>query len=271
MDNDEVIEVLKQYGFTMYEAKVYSSLVYKSPANGNMIATHSSVPSPKVYEALRNLSKKGFVFLVSSGDKSTNKLYTPLPYKDLIQRIEERTYEQIRFLGESLQTISDQHEKTWPDLFHVEGYETSMDAIVTKINEAKHSILLSGWSKEIITLQPFLLAAHKRGIQIVSLHFDMNPTLNTIPWRCFDHLYTETVMKRHKNELTLVIDNQTSINFEANPHHANTVMTNHQFMVQTSVNYIRHDIYVNRVLRDVGEHKLKKLYGETLEGLIDDF
>ncbi len=41
-------------------------------------------------------------------------------------------------------------------------------------------------------------------------------------------------------------------------------------MVSTTRNYIRHDIYVNRLLRDLRKES-EELYGENLDGLINDF
>ena len=54
-------EVLKSFGFTEYETKVYLSLVQLSGSKAADIAKHSAVPSNKVYECLIRLAEKGFI------------------------------------------------------------------------------------------------------------------------------------------------------------------------------------------------------------------
>ncbi|MBM7631057.1 TrmB family transcriptional regulator [Geomicrobium sediminis] len=268
---EDIILTLKNYGLNSYEAKVYLSLLYKNPSNGNMIATDSGVPSPKIYESLRTLMNKGIVFLVSKGEQSKNKLYTPLPYQDLIKRFEVQFSDEISFLQKHLKDIHEQSEQTWPKLSHIEGYEPAIEAIKHFIDESEESILISCWEKELQALLPHLLQAHKRGIRVVSLVFDYTPDSSKIPWRNFTHQANEKVRQRHKNELIIVIDEHKTISVEANRRKANAVISNHQFMVRTAVNYIRHDIYVNRMIADIGHEKLQEIYGENFSALIDDF
>lgn len=54
-------KVLKSFGFTEYETKVYLSLVQLSGSKAADIAKHSGVPSNKVYECLIRLAEKGFI------------------------------------------------------------------------------------------------------------------------------------------------------------------------------------------------------------------
>jgi HTH-type transcriptional regulator, sugar sensing transcriptional regulator len=270
MNIEKVINSLKSNGFTEYEAKIYISLLKESPANGNMIANSSGVPGPKVYESLRKMQEKGYIFLVASGEKNSSKRYTPLPYKDLLQSLEKDFSENISLLSTTLEDISQKNIHDWTELFHIEGYKTSIEVMRNEIENASSEILVSCWSEELNQLYPYLSLAHKRGVKIVSMIFDK--TQMDIPWRNFyhnDHL-EDALTQRHSGELNIVIDQKKVIVFDANHEQPNAVVSSHKAMVATTRKYIRHDIYVNRIMNDIKE-PLVDLYGEKFERLIDDF
>ncbi|MFA6888384.1 MAG: helix-turn-helix domain-containing protein [Candidatus Woesearchaeota archaeon] len=54
-------QLLSSMGFTIYETKVYMTLLQLDVATGNEIAQHCGVPTNKVYECLIRLAEKGFI------------------------------------------------------------------------------------------------------------------------------------------------------------------------------------------------------------------
>ncbi|MEB1807040.1 MAG: hypothetical protein LPK26_07030 [Bacillaceae bacterium] len=268
MKNQNIINSLKNNGFTEYEAKVYLSLLKSYPANGNRIAKSSGVPGPKVYETLRKMQEKGYVFLVKNGDKSSNKRYYPLPYEDLLSSFEKEFTENLNLLHTSFEMISSSSDQEWSELFHMEGYETSIEVIKNEIDHSSQEIIMSCWAKEFDALFSHLAAAQKRGVKVVTMLFDQTTT--PIPWSNFFHYPSTKVDDRHFGELSIVIDDKKVVVFEAKSANSSGVVSSHQSMVKTTRNYIRHDIYVNRIMNDF-DQDLKKLYGEQLERLIDDF
>jgi HTH-type transcriptional regulator, sugar sensing transcriptional regulator len=99
-----------------------------------------------------------------------------------------------------------------------------------------------------------------------------NRTQNDIPWRNFYHndSLEDALNQRHSGELNIVIDQKKVIVFDANHEQPNAVVSSHKAMVATTRKYIRHDIYVNRIMNDIKE-PLIDLYGEKFERLTDDF
>jgi sugar-specific transcriptional regulator TrmB len=59
--SDEVIQSLKQYGFTEYEAKAYAALVDLGRGTAREICEISGVPHGRIYTVLKALSDSGFV------------------------------------------------------------------------------------------------------------------------------------------------------------------------------------------------------------------
>ncbi len=53
--------LLKEFGLTVYETKVYSALVRLGSASAAEITASCAIPSNKVYASLLQLIEKGFV------------------------------------------------------------------------------------------------------------------------------------------------------------------------------------------------------------------
>lgn len=268
MNREHIINSLKQNGFTEYESKIYISLLESHPANGNMIALSSGVPGPKVYENLRRMQEKGYVYFVSGGDKSNTTRYSPVPYQKLLKIFEEDFFENYNLLEKEFKTIEASGDQEWMELFHIDGYEPSIQAIKEEINRAENQILFSGWSKDITVIYEHLVNAHKRGVKIVSIIFD--DYTQKLPWVNIKHIALESSKQRHAGELNIVFDERKVIIVEALTDSEYSVVSSHQSLINVTVNYIRHDIYVNQILYDF-KSTLKEKYGENIEGLIDWF
>lgn len=268
MKIEKIINVLKNYGFTEYESKIYTALLRNHPANGNMIALSSGVPGPKVYENLKKMQEKGYVYLFSGGEKSNTKSYIPLPYQDLLKTFEESFHENISLLTQELKKISESKTQDWMELFHVQGYEPSIKMIANEVDSSSKEIYLSGWSQDINNIYKSLLSAHKEGVKIVSVIFGTNSL--EIPWTNVTHYNIELFNLRHKNEMNLVIDNKKAIIFNSSTDDGYAVVSDHQAMINTTTNYIRHDMYVNTIIHDFEKQLLEK-YGEEFHKLMVKF
>jgi sugar-specific transcriptional regulator TrmB len=61
MQKEEIIELLKKFGLTDYESKVYSALVLSGPSRVGQISKESQVPQAKVYGVLDKLIGKNMI------------------------------------------------------------------------------------------------------------------------------------------------------------------------------------------------------------------
>lgn len=268
MGKKAVIEALKEFGLTEYESRIYSTLLKDHPLNGNVIANLSGVPGPKVYEALRKMNNQGLIFTVEGEGNKRQKRYSPLPYKQLLESKKSGFMDNYHYLDEELTKITSLAKTNWTELFTVEGYSSSLDVIKAAITESESSIFLSCWKDEYEALRKPLLEAHKRGINIVSIIFDES-TID-VPWRNFNHVKEEGALKRHNGEFAIVTDESKAMIMESLHEAPHSVISTHPIMVTTTLNYIRHDIYVNRILIDFSK-EMKSYYGKKLENLINDF
>nr|WP_255437525.1 helix-turn-helix domain-containing protein [Thalassobacillus sp. CUG 92003] len=259
---------MKEFGMTEYEAKIYVSLLSHQPSNGNNIAKLSGVPTPKVYGALQKMKEQGLVFTVSGGNNGKQVRYSPLPYKELLKTKKDTFMNHLDFLDDSLAEVSANSDVDWSELFLIEGYSASMEVVQTAISECESQLIISCWNREFEELKDLLFKTHQRGIKIVTLIFDEDQT--DVPWDSFTHYKEGLALGRHSGEFSIVVDNRKAIllhSLEDAPH---SVVSSHPVMVSTTRNYIRHDIYVNRIINDF-ESTITEHYGRSLENLINDF
>ncbi|MFB5663122.1 TrmB family transcriptional regulator [Alteribacillus sp. HJP-4] len=264
----EVVSALKDLGLTEYEAKIYVSLLRNNPSNGNAIANLSGVPSPKVYESLRKMRDRGLVFTVSGGNKKNQIRYTPLPYEDLLKTKKDSFMNNFQYLNQLLPEISSQKDTGQSEFLVVQGYMSSIETIRSAISESQSEIILSCWRKEFNEVNDLLIKAHNREATIVTLTFDEDEL--DVPWAGFTHINEEKALELHRGEFSIVIDNKKAIFFDTENYPPHLVVSSHPVMISTTRNYIRHDIYVNRILNDFNE-VMTEYYGHDLKDLISDF
>ena len=267
MKKNDVIEALKNIGFAEYEAKVYITLLREHPQNGNTLSQSSGVPGSKVYEVLKKMQEKGYVYLVTTGSNSKIKRYSPLPYNDLIEKTEENFTQNLSLIQDSLDDMTENLVSNWTELYNIEGYNTTLELIKEEIKNATSEIIMVCWYKELQILLPLLKDAHKRGVTIATITFDI--ISDDISWHHVNHAPIPGSLEKHLGELSVVIDNSKAIIFDSAIDMPNAVISSYYSMVKVIRNYITHDLYLNRIHMDL-EKEFKALYGEDLKKLFDN-
>lgn len=254
--------------FTEYESKIYLALLKSSPLNGNMIANLSGVPGAKVYSCLKKMVEKEMISVVYGDGKNHSRvMYTPVPYSKLIERYSSDFLENLTLLKTELKNVQKRSVEhlVVDELYQMTDYETAIDTIKHLIQKSNNSIYLCGWNEIFAILYEDLVAAHERNVKIVSLLFD-SPS-KEIEWNNTVHFELEIVRERHVREFNIVVDEQKVGNCQFDHENTYSVFTSNLAVVHTTLNYIRHDIYINRLIKDLNKETTKK-YGEDLSGLI---
>lgn len=263
---ENIIEAIKSIGFSEYEAKVYISLLKEHPQNGNALSQSSGVPGSKVYEVLRKMQEKGFVFTVTDGDNLKRKRFSPLPYQDLISKTEMEFTQNISLIQESFEMMTKRVISNWTELYNIEGYNTTMELIKEEINNATTEIIMVSWNKEFEILLPSIKEANNRKVNIATITFDEYS--EDLSWSHVNHAPIPSALKKHTGELSIVLDNSKAIIFDSATEIPNAVISSYYSMVKAIRNYITHDIYLNRIHSDLNK-EFKTLYGDDFKKLYD--
>ncbi len=151
MELEESIKLLKEFGLNSYEAKAYLGLLKLGKAPANEVSRVSGVPPQRVYDSLKGLEEKGFVYTLNGKPK----VYVPASVRDaLLGRIYQLKTEfekRERFLRELVEELEKllsglYREETGKEkeVLTIEGEKAIVSKALSTISSAKRSVWIAG-------------------------------------------------------------------------------------------------------------------------------
>lgn len=255
-----LLEALTDLGLTQYEAKAYLALLAVQPANAHEIGRAAGVPGPKIYETMSRLVDKGLAQAVDS-DPIT---YYGLPLEEFVKLKESEFRRNKRFLLASAKNLRANRGEDL--LWHLRGFDACMAKVVELIGRATSEVLVSFWPEHGRYIEDALRRACDRGVPVFSMQF-------APPWlelgTVYRHVPIEAVHGRHGSELCLAVDNAYGFFMRQIPGRDwEGYWTASPGVARLVVNYIRHDIYINKAVHDFADQMFSR-YGPQLERLIE--
>lgn len=116
MDNDAWVERLRGMGFTNYEARVYLALLGEESLTVADIVRKSGVPQPKIYEATRTLTERGFIERVLGGVQAFRAIEPATAfnnYRERTQRELDRQANEMKLLQAETPKAARVSADTW--------------------------------------------------------------------------------------------------------------------------------------------------------------
>ena len=120
---NSLLPLLRKFGLTKNEAKIYLFLLTLKEARASEIAKETSIPRNKIYEIVEGLSKKGFVEILP--EKVLR--YRALPFESAFDFYIKRYQRRIKSLQESKEQISEYLKKA---LVSKKGEEQGYFAVI---------------------------------------------------------------------------------------------------------------------------------------------
>ena len=146
---ERIVKLLREFGLNTYEAKAYAALLNISRGTASEVAKFSGVPPQRIYDSLKGLEDKGFIYGV--GEKP--KVYVPLPVREaLIGRIyqlrtefEKREKFLRKLIGEIEELLpKEKRKREFRGVINVIGDENITSKAITLISEAESSLWIAG-------------------------------------------------------------------------------------------------------------------------------
>lgn len=260
----EILDVVKNLGFTEYEAKAYLALLSESPLTGYAVAKNSGVPRSKIYEVLEGLTARGDA-LVSPGEPP---LYKALPAQALIASRKAKAEENFLVAEKSLERF----ENTAADrenIWNITGY----DAILKKVNEciasAEKRILIEIWHEDFPLIEDTLKEAASRGVNISIISYgDINAKYANV----YPHDMSEEITAEYGGRWIVFSadDSQVVAGAVSLGNESRAAWTQHQGLVMPITEVMIHDLYIAEILkahRDI----LEETFGKNLTELRNKF
>lgn len=259
-----IVDILKNLGFTEYEAKTYLALLTNPPSTGYAIAKSSGVPRSKIYEVINNLVTRGDI-LECHGNPP---LYTALPAKDLITARRMKTEETFAEAEESLEKLSCK-DNDLNNIWNIRGYESIMQKVNDCISNSKKRILIEIWSEDFKEISDTLEQAARRGVEIFIISYG---EINIDYANVYLHDMSEEITSEYGGRWVVFSsdDNQVVAGIVSLDTDSRAAWTSHQGLVMPITEVVIHDLYIAEIMK---EHRdiLEKTFGKNLVELRNKF
>ncbi|WP_028973237.1 TrmB family transcriptional regulator [Spirochaeta cellobiosiphila] len=257
-----MINNLKKWGLSEYEAKAYLALLSNPAVTAYEAAKSARIPTSKIYETLKKLQNKGMAIEVNQEGKA---YYHPLPQEEFIKRSRTQVDKELEELEADLKTFQTQPSPEF--VWNLRSYEEALDKAREFYQDAQQSILISGWEEDIKNLRPIIKEKEKLGIKVVTVHFGM---LRESIGLNFYHPIEDTIYHEQGGRTFLtVIDSRKVLwgTFTDTGFDLATYSHNKGF-VHLAEDYIKHDIYIMKIVKRF-DKELIATFGEKYHLLRD--
>jgi sugar-specific transcriptional regulator TrmB len=95
MEKKEILETLKNFGLSEYEAKAYSTLALLGPSKAGNISKNASIPQSKIYDTLEELMRRQLIEVFEGRPKEFKAIPPEVALRNLIEE-RERELESLK-------------------------------------------------------------------------------------------------------------------------------------------------------------------------------
>lgn len=256
--NQRAISALEHVGFSTYEARAYLGLLQQNPTTGYQLGKLSGVPRSRVYETLERLVAKGYAVALDTEPAQ----YSPLSAHELVAQLQEQFDGTLSKLEAELKKIAAPPAE---NMWNLRGREDILRRVCRMIAQAEESVYIVGWSATIRELQPELEAAEQRGIRIVLITCGES-TLDI--GKHYHHAFEAELVQQCDTSLNVVIDGMEALVGQTEPAETCQAAWSHSpALVLVTEEYIRHEVYLHKIIERFGPGMATKLKDALREGL----
>lgn len=259
---DKIIEGLKELGFNTYESKVYLALLKKYPATGYEVSQIADIPQSRAYDTLRALEKEKIVI----ANNSKPVTYTPIRPSELTQRFKRKVNLTLEFLNKSLPNIKEDYTEP---VLSISGGVNIREKVIEVIKNAQKEIYIEIWSQDFQYIEPYLLDAYNRGVEVKIVGYD---NFKSNFGLVFEHGSAKEIEASLGGRMIiLAVDNEEGLvgnSSSLKSENLQAIWTKNKGIVFLIKEFIVHDMYLLDVEENLSE-QMKVVYGKNLKGLRD--
>ncbi len=159
--------------------------------------------------------------------------------------------------------VADETESVW----NLRGRENIISQMRRMITKAQETIYLVAWEQVLDEIKQELEDATERGVHIVIIScgtFDINVSAY------YQHTFEEEIGRTDDSSVDLVIDSNEVLVGETLPDDTcQAAWARNAGLVSVSEEYIRHEVYLHKIIARLGEGAIETLREALAEGLLE--
>lgn len=135
----ELINQLKQLGYTEYEAKAYIALVQNNHVTAYQVSKNSGIPRARIYGILDLLVDKGLVMKEETPEITT---YTAIAVSVFLQKVEKHWHSSFISMSNHLESLEQQEPVVDNKVLSIKDRETILAYCQLMLKKRKKSAII---------------------------------------------------------------------------------------------------------------------------------
>jgi sugar-specific transcriptional regulator TrmB len=167
---ESVVEELKAFGLSTYEAEAYEALLLAGPSEASLVAQKAGIPSGRVYDVLNSLVEKKLLALHDTRPKQYSAFPPRVALSNLLllrkKELDERYAQLTRLASDVEKRLGPRVREKDSSFYHVcIGEAESRTFLAQKVGEARDEILVALEFKRYDPLDEELFDAFSEAVQ----------------------------------------------------------------------------------------------------------
>ncbi|WP_054956172.1 TrmB family transcriptional regulator [Paenibacillus dakarensis] len=248
---EQLLNHLRNLGFTEIESKIMVDLAEHGPAGGYEVAKRLGASRSNVYAAMQRLERQGALHR-GTGEPVR---YISLKPEELTRMISSRVEASLAYVEKSLP----RPEGDAAPFHSVEGDKEVLEQVVRKLAQAESEIVVDVWREEASLLREELEAAEKRGVRVLwACDGPDNGLARTLAWKGWKGVGER---KRGGRKFSFVIDREwCMLGMRGGEMNTQAVVTAHPVMAELLLHHFSQEMVLYELEQDMGR-ELETKYG----------
>jgi predicted transcriptional regulator len=253
--------LLRDIGFTDYEARAYVSLLGSGVSNGYEVAKAAAMPRANTYAVLERLVERGAAQRL---DTRNGVRYVAVDPAHLTRQLSRRHRRTLAAIEKALNALVSPR-KAIP-VFNLKGYSELLGRARETIDDLENELLVAIQPAEAEALAEPLRDARERGVVITTLC--MEACLSECGG-CQGQIHSYDLAPENNDRwLLLAGDGQRAIAGEITAAGTTAIATEHHLVVELVAGYIRQSLALAIVADDLGD-RFEGLLSENARHVLD--
>jgi len=259
MANQRAMSLFQQFGLSTQEAKAYFALLEKDNVTGYTLSKNAGIHSSKIYGILGRLLERQFIIATDTHPVK----YIPRKPDDILSGIKKEVDDSLKELSTDMNRIYNNQTKRELIAWNITLRTDVFRKVRELISQAKDTIFLATWSKELRPIRQSLAKAVQRGIKLNTVVYGpTNFNLATV----YQHQPSDYPLReKGLRRFVFAVDgNQAVIANFSSDNSGSGLWTENAGLVMLFRDFIIHEIYIIKI-QEALPREVQQLFGTGWE------